>query len=164
MARQKHSEEEVTNGEEVEETKSEKATVIALFRAFPEEVQKAIDTFVKQFKSTGEAAQLIMNLAKKHGLNKEEIANVIKAKMKALGLKPPNVNTMLGIGKALPEGGEVDEAAAEAAEEEEAGLPFISVPLAGMNRNEIIAGIQDNRMMNIFYSEEDYKFVKIEFE
>jgi hypothetical protein len=158
----KHKQEEVTEDVE-EEGKSTKATAIALFRTFPEEVQKAIDGFVKGYKNLGEYAATIMELAQKHGLVVEEVAHVIKEKMKAAGLKPPNVNTMLGITKALPEG-ETDEAAAKAAEEEEAGLPCISVPLKGMNKNEVIAGLNTSNVMNVYYSEEDYSFIRIEFE
>jgi hypothetical protein len=161
MAKQK-----VEDVEEEEEqgSKSEKATAIALFKSFPKEVQNAIDEFVKQFKSTGEQAQTIMQLAEKHGLSKEEIAHVIKQKMKALGLKPPNVNLMLGITKVGTEAGEIDEAAKEAAEAEEEGLPYISVSLKGMNKNEVIAGINTSNVMNVYYSEEDNSFVRIEFE
>jgi hypothetical protein len=160
MAKQK-----VEDVEEEEEPKSTKVTAIALFKTFPKEVQNAIDEFVKDFKTTAEAAQTIMHLAEKHGLNKEEVAFTIKEKMKALGLKPPNVNTMLGITKLGTEGGgELDEAAKEAAEEEEEELPCVSIPLSGMEKNEVIAGINTSKVMNVYFEDENFKFVRIEFE
>jgi hypothetical protein len=154
--------EDVEEVEEEKESKSTKATAVALFKTFPKEVQYAIDEFVKQFKTTGDVAQKVLQLCEQHNLRKEEVAHVIKEKMKMLGLKPPNVNTMLGITKALPDT-ELDEAAQEEAESEEEGLPFISVSLKGMNKSEVVAGINTSTTMNVYYSEEDKAFVRIEF-